>query len=101
MNKHPSLKIWCGALLGAAAGGCSLTPVPITPDIVSEIQASDQFSAKTAVSVAPTQTMAWWVDVGGQELDGLVQQLLSQSLVLEEVRLQAEQAQEVARITRG
>ncbi|MEO0982837.1 MAG: TolC family protein [Pseudomonadota bacterium] len=101
MDKHPSLKIWSGVVLGAATGGCSLTPAPMTPDVVAEIQASDRFSGQVAVDLESPSKVAWWVSVGGPELDGLVQKLLSQSLVLDEIRLQAEQAQEVARITRG
>ena len=94
-------RLLTGLALSAAAGGCSLTPAPQTPPLVDEIRASDAFNqSRTAPSGVP-DTAAWWLDVGGSELDELVGVLRRDSLILREARLQAEQALEAAQLARG
>lgn len=90
-----------GIVLSAAAGGCSLTPVPQTPPLVGEIQTSERFYQARSEAASPSDLANWWLDVGGNELDELVSVLRRDSLVLREARLQAQQAVEVARIARG
>ncbi len=86
---------------GAAVGGCSLTPSPQTPHLVSEIRTSERFYQARSATLMPSEAAAWWRDVGGDELDELVRVLRRDSLTLREARLQADQALEVARIARG
>lgn len=90
-----------GLALTAAAAGCNLTPPPQTPDLVSEIRETDNFYQSVAITSELTEPKGWWLDVGGDELDEFVQVLLRDSLILRETRLQAEQAIEAARISRG
>ena len=88
-------------VLSAAAGGCSLTPAPVTPDPILEIRASEGYvKSDTSLTGQPLLT-SWWTTIGGEELDGLVTVLLADSLTLKEVRLQAEQALEGAQLARG
>jgi NodT family efflux transporter outer membrane factor (OMF) lipoprotein len=96
----------CYRLLGslaltAATGGCSLTPDPETPQLVSQIRASESFYHSRSMPAAGSDVAAWWVDIGGEELNQLVSQLRKDSLVLREAHLQAIQAVEGARIARG
>lgn len=93
--------LWGGLVLGAAAGGCALTPPPETPDLVAEIRTSDSFYTSGTRTADRPEVEAWWRDVGGGELDALVGDLRRNSLVLKEARLEAEQAREGAQIARG
>lgn len=87
--------------LSSAACGCALTPAPKTPQLVAEIQTSESFHQSRSMISAPSDMDAWWLDVGGNELDELVGVLRRDSFVLREARLQADQAREAARIAGG
>lgn len=87
--------------LSATAAGCALTPPPQTPRLVGEIRTSERFHLSRPPTSATADMTAWWLDVGGNELDELVSVLRRDSLVLREARLQADQALAAARIARG
>ena len=93
--------LWSGLALGTATTGCTLTPSADTPVLVSDISASDSFFLAAPSGVGRREVDAWWLDVGGGELDALVGELRSNSLILNETRLQAVQALEGARIALG
>lgn len=101
MDRQPTLKVWASVILGAATGGCTLTPAPETPSLIVEIQDADAFYQQGVAALAAPQTSTWWISVGGGEVDMLVQTLLSRSLTLQEARLQADQARQAARIASG
>ena len=90
-----------GLALTAVAAGCNLTPSPETPSLVSEIRETDSFYQSAATTSQLAELTGWWIGVGGEELDELVGVLLRESLILRETRLQAEQALEAARLSRG
>lgn len=85
----------------AMTGGCTLTPAPETPPLVSDIRTSGRFLQTQSKITAPADTGAWWLGVGGKELDALVDILRHNSLALREARLQADQAKAAARIAHG
>ncbi|MEO0345127.1 MAG: efflux transporter outer membrane subunit [Pseudomonadota bacterium] len=83
-------------LLLLAMGGCTLTPSPDAPELVTRITSLPSFdSGSSEASVAPDPA-GWWRQIGGDELETLVTVLLDGSLVLSEARLQREQAAERA-----
>ncbi|GGD11347.1 hypothetical protein GCM10011342_20180 [Aquisalinus flavus] len=92
---------FAGLVLSAVASGCSLTPKPEMPGLVGEIRSSESFYQSGSTISGSPDMQAWWLDVGGAELDELVSVLRRDSLTLREARLQADQAREAARIARG
>lgn len=74
---------------------CSLTPDPTPPHIVSSISSLDTYDT-TDFPAESAQTQSWWTAIGGQELDGLVVALMTESLTLQESRLRIDQAAERA-----
>lgn len=101
MENRRKLAPFAALALGAAASGCTLTPRPETPGMVSEIEAQESFDQSRSTASGSPETAAWWRDIGGGELDQLVSVLRGDSIVLREARLQADQAREGARIARG
>ncbi len=101
MQNFHSRWVLGGLAMTSAAGGCSLTPPAEAPALVTEIRASDSFLLASTSSLAAPEVEAWWLAVGGEELDGLVTELRRNSLILNEARLQAEQAREALQIARG
>ena len=94
-------RTWLAACV--ALGGCALTPSTQPPLIVDEIAgASGYVSSKdTAGAGDNIETIHWWRDLGGDELDGLVSTLISSNLDLTIARAQAEQAVERANQAHG
>lgn len=90
-----------GAVLCIVTCGCTLTPKPEMPELVGDIRSRESFTQDRSPTIASADPEAWWLNVGGAELDDLVTALLRDSLVLHEARIQVEQAREVARSTRG
>ncbi|MEM9939416.1 MAG: efflux transporter outer membrane subunit [Pseudomonadota bacterium] len=83
-----------GLAVSFFAGGCALTPAPEAPDLVRDLGASEHFAQSDLTAAGLPETEDWWLALGGAELDGLVSTLLVDSLILQESRLQAVQAQE-------
>ncbi|MEO1596470.1 MAG: efflux transporter outer membrane subunit [Pseudomonadota bacterium] len=83
-------------LLLGVVGGCSLTPPPKVPSLVTRIETQPWFDTVGGGEAAAPEPADWWREVGGDELEGLVLALLEDSLALREARLQLEQAEERA-----
>lgn len=89
----------CLALL---ASGCTMVRDPGIPATVASIRETSSFpDYKEVAPESPVQPMWWWTEMGGDELDRLVNQLLSESLELKEARERVLQAEERARQTRS
>lgn len=71
------------------------------PELVSDIRSSDGYRQSALTREGLPDTNDWWLSIGGDELDRLVSTLLVDSLTLQEVRLQAEQALEGQRLATG
>lgn len=85
----------CAFLIIVSA--CSLTPQRQTHAIIENIESIAQYSKPDEEG----KIDAWWLEIGGQELDDLVTRLLSDSLTLKEARLRAQQATLNANITKA
>jgi len=84
------------------AGGCTMVPDPETPATVVSIRETAAFADfKEVAQEIPAQSVGWWKEMGGDELDRLVKQLLSESLELKEARERVLQAEERARQSRS
>ena len=101
MRSFRDYRILIGLAICASAGGCTLTPAPETPQLVSDIRNVGRFLQSSSAPSAPAEMGAWWLKVGGRELDALVGILRRDSLILREARLQADQALAAARIAHG
>ena len=89
-----------GMVSACLVTGCTLTPTETRPQIVSEIESLTGFQ-KDLPQPNNSKPLAWWVELGGTELDQLVRTLRDQSFTLQEARLQSEQAQELALVATG
>lgn len=83
-------------ILLLAVGGCTLTPSPDAPELVTRIASLSTFDSGSSEASIAQDSAGWWREVGGDELEALVTVLLKDSLVLGEARLQREQAAERA-----
>ena len=90
-----------------AIGACALTPEATPPDLVGRVAELDgyrhidgyQYSEQD--ETAALERIAWWRRIGGDELDVLVSELLTDSFRLIEARAQARQLAERARQARA
>ncbi|MEO1786682.1 MAG: efflux transporter outer membrane subunit [Pseudomonadota bacterium] len=101
MGRARSYGVVTGVLVTATTAGCSLTPMPETPSLVTDIQTQGSYTHAPAVSSMRAEPNDWWKGVGGDELHGLVETLIEDSLTLQEARLQAIQAFEGTRLARS
>jgi NodT family efflux transporter outer membrane factor (OMF) lipoprotein len=88
-------------ILVLAIGACSLTPKAVPPQLIPKVEGLQTFKYGTPSDTAPARRIAWWRDIGGDELDALVSELLASSFRLTEARAQALQFAERANQTRG
>ena len=86
--------------IAAALAGCSMTPAPQTPPLVTRIEALPAYTTQIA-DASPAAINGWWQHIGGDAVSDLVPELLNNSLVLQEARLQVAQAGERAAQARG
>lgn len=102
MNIHQVFyRIFALTIALVMISACSMTPVFEQPVLVADIKKQQRFSQSDRIDMSAPDTMYWWKQVGGEELDNLVNTLLIDSLSLKEVRLRAQQAKEGAAIARS
>ncbi|MEL6727771.1 MAG: efflux transporter outer membrane subunit [Pseudomonadota bacterium] len=93
---------WLGAaLLSVTLPGCMLTPSPESLPTIDETMGLERYFSDRSSAVESVQTSEWWIQVGGANLDAMVETLRRDSLTLKEARLQAEQALLSAKIAGG
>jgi NodT family efflux transporter outer membrane factor (OMF) lipoprotein len=73
---------------------CTHTADPIPHGIVTEFGATENYAHASSNLVEANAGEPWWITIGGTELDQLTGALISESLLLQEARLQAVQALE-------
>ena len=88
--------------LGLLAAGCSTLPAPETPSVVAFLERDDHGALEQADSDGSALFEdEWWIEIGGAPLDGLVKQLQAQNLDVRAGANRIEQANAIARATRG
>jgi len=101
MRRSAYARILSVPVATAMAAGCSLTPLPQTPDLVIEVSDLDDYRGADAAMPSRLPLEPWWRQVGGATLDQWVEVLRRDSLVLQEARLRSVQAREQETIVRS
>lgn len=106
-NRIPARRPFAGRALAAICAPLALcacmTPDFVAPPVVQDIASAESYASASVLPEAPAtaSASAWWREIGGEELDRLVDRLLDQNLDLQIAQARIDQARALRAQARG
>ena len=95
------MRLGLALLISIVISGCAMQVSREPPATVQRVEAATRYVFDLAPADTVADTHAWWRQLGGAELDGLVRQLQDQSLSIAAAEARVAQARALTRVARA